>query len=119
MKYLFLQYPRCSTCIKTRKWLESAGVETESRDIVSQHPSAEELSVWIARSGLPVRKFFNVSGQRYRELGLKERIGTLSRDELVGLLASDGKLIKRPLLVAPDFVLVGFREAEWKERLSK
>ena len=119
MKYLFLQYPRCSTCIKARKWLESRGVEVESRDIVSQNPSAEELSEWIGRSGFPVRKFFNVSGAKYRELNLKDRIGSLSDEQLVGLLASDGMLVKRPLLVGPDFVSVGFREAEWADRLSR
>jgi len=119
MKYLFLQYPRCSTCVKARKWLEDRGVEIESRDIVSQRPSAAELSEWIERSGLPVRKFFNVSGARYRELNLKDRIGSLSDDELVGLLASDGMLVKRPLLVGPDSVSVGFREAEWNDLLSR
>ena len=119
MKCLFLQYPRCSTCIKARKWLESRCIEIESRDIVSQNPSAEELSEWIGRSGLPVRKFFNVSGARYRELNLKDRIGSLSDRELVGLLASDGMLVKRPLLVGPGFVSVGFREAEWNDRLSR
>ena len=107
MKYLFLHYPACGTCRKAARWLAEHGVEAESRDIVLSNPGRDELSQWIATSGLPARKFFNTSGQRYKELNLKEKVTK----------ASDGELIKRPLLVGPDFVLVGFREEQWQEKL--
>ena len=109
MKYLFLHYPACGTCRKAARWLAEHGVEAESRDIV--------LSNWIATSGLPARKFFNTSGQRYKELNLKEKVAKASDGELIALLATEGKLVKRPLLVGPDFVLVGFREEQWQEKL--
>ena len=102
MKYLFLHYPACGTCRKAARWLAEHGVEAESRDIVLSNPGRDELSQWIATSGLPARKFFNTSGQRYKELNLKEKVAKASDGELIALLATEGKLVKRPLLVGPD-----------------
>lgn len=118
MKPLFVCHSRCSTCRKALKWLEDNGVEVEVRDIVEQNPSRAELEEWIVRSGLPVAKFFNTSGLRYKALGLKEVVKTAPADELIGLLATDGMLVKRPLLVTDDGVLVGFREGVWAETLG-
>lgn len=118
MKSLFLHYPKCGTCIKAAKWLRANGIDVEARDITLQNPTAEELSAWIPASGLPIRKFFNTSGLKYRELNLKNKMETAIRDELLSLLASDGKLVKRPLLVTGDSVLVGFDEAAWRQRLG-
>ena len=106
MKYLFLHYPACGTCRKAARWLAEHGVEAESRDIVLSNPGRDELSQWIA-----------TSGQRYKELNLKEKVAKASDGELIALLATEGKLVKRPLLVGPDFVLVGFREEQWQEKL--
>lgn len=111
---LFIQYPKCSTCRKAAKWLQDNNIEVEVRHIVEANPTAEELSVWIDRSGLEVQKFFNTSGKVYKENNLKEVVKTASREELVKLLASDGMLVKRPLLVGDDFVLVGFKEEDWQ-----
>ena len=115
---LFVQYPACSTCKKAKKWLEGRGAAFESRHIVEENPSVDELRQWHAASGLPLRRFFNTSGMRYRELGLKDKIPTMSEDELFELLASDGMLVKRPILVLGDTVLVGFKEADWEQALS-
>ena len=115
--YLFIQYPKCSTCQKAKKWLEANHVEFVSRHIVEENPKATELSKWIAVSGQPVKKFFNTSGLQYKALGLKDKLPTMTEDEQLALLATDGMLVKRPLLVADDLVLVGFREKEWEERL--
>ena len=104
MKYLFLHYPKCGTCIKAAKWLRANGIDVEARDITLQNPTAQE--------------FFNTSGLKYRELNLKEKMETATREELLSVLASDGKLVKRPLLVAADFVLVGFDETAWRQRLA-
>jgi len=117
MATLFLQYPACSTCQKAKKWLTENNIEFTNRLIVEENPTAEELKAWIPRSGLPVKKFFNTSGQRYKELNLKEKVAKASDGELIALLATEGKLVKRPLLVGPDFVLVGFREEQWQEKL--
>ena len=117
MKYLFLHYPACGTCRKAARWLAEHGVEAEPRDIVLSNPGRDELSQWIATSGLPARKFFNTSGQKYRELNLKNRISTIPEKELIELLASDGKLIKRPLLVTDSQVLVGFNAELWQDVL--
>ena len=118
MKYLLLEYPKCSTCRKAKKFLDDHGISYEDRHIVERNPTAGELGKWIAASGLPVRKFFNTSGLKYRELNLKEKMETATREELLSVLASDGKLVKRPLLVAADFVLVGFDETAWRQRLA-
>ena len=117
-KGLFVCYPRCTTCQKARRWLEERGAAVEERDIKEERPTADELRVWHAKSGLPLKRFFNTSGLKYKELGLKDKLPTLSEAEQYDLLASDGMLVKRPLLVATDFVLVGFKEKEWQERFE-
>ncbi len=115
---LFIQYPKCGTCRKAAKWLKENNVEITSRHIVEENPTATELSGWIDKSGLPVQKFFNTSGQVYKENNLKEVVKTASRDELIKLLAANGMLVKRPIVVADDFVLVGFSEEEWRNKLK-
>lgn len=114
---VFICYPKCSTCQKAKKWLESQGKPFEVRDIKTEHPTAEELKLWHAKSGLPLKKFFNTSGNLYKELGLKDKLPTLSEEEQFILLASDGMLVKRPIVVDGDTVLVGFKEAAWAETL--
>lgn len=115
--YLFIQYPKCSTCQKAKKWLEANNIEFVSRHIVEEHPKAAELSKWIAASGQPVKKFFNTSGNKYKELALKEKLPAMQEAEQIELLASDGMLVKRPLLISNDVVLIGFKEAQWVEAL--
>lgn len=116
---LFLEYPRCSTCRKAKAWLDAHGVDYRDRPIVEEAPSVEELAAWHRLSGLPIRRFFNTSGTRYRELGVKARLDEgMSDRECYELLATDGMLVKRPLVVGDDFVLVGFKEPEWEERLG-
>ncbi len=110
---LFVEYPKCTTCQKARKWLEANGVTFQSRHIKEENPTAEELKAWHERSGLPLKRFFNTSGMRYKELGLKDKLPQMNGEEQITLLASDGMLVKRPILVGDDFVLVGFRESEW------
>lgn len=110
---LFIEYPKCSTCKKARNHLENAGVEFEDRDITKDNPTADELKSWISKSGYPVKRFFNTSGVKYRELGLKDRLGDMSEQEQIDLLATDGMLVKRPILIDGDRILVGFREKEW------
>ncbi len=116
---LFLCYPRCSTCHKAAQWLEARGISCDFRDIKLQNPSEEELRDWYTKSGLPLRRFFNTSGLLYKEMGLKERLPAMTEDEMFRLLASDGMLVKRPLLVTEDRVLVGFRESEWDAALAR
>lgn len=115
---LFLCYPKCSTCQKAKQFLDAAGISYTLRDIKTDRPTCEELSSWYRQSGLPLRRFFNTSGLVYKSLGLKEKLPTLSEEEQLKLLASDGMLVKRPLLIGEDFVLVGFREAEWVKQLG-
>ena len=114
---LFLCYPKCTTCQKAKAWLEEKGVSFTLRDIKTENPTGEELQTWWQRSGLPLRKFFNTSGLQYKALGLKDKLPTMTEAEQIALLATDGMLVKRPLLVGEDFVLVGFRPAEWEEKL--
>ena len=114
---LFVEYPKCSTCKRARKWLEDRGLEFDGRDIKADNPTADELRAWHEASGLPLRRFFNTSGMLYRDLGLKDKLPAMSDDEMYALLATDGMLVKRPLLVDCDTVLVGFRESEWEARL--
>lgn len=114
---LFLCYPKCTTCRKAKAWLEEHGVSFTLRDIKTENPTQEELRTWWQRSGLPLRKFFNTSGLQYKALGLKDKLPTMTEAEQIALLSSDGMLVKRPLLVGEDFVLVGFRPAEWEEKL--
>lgn len=118
MKPLFIQYPKCGTCRKAAKWLEENKVEVISRHIVEDNPTREELSEWIDKSSLPINRFFNTSGKIYKEQNLKEKVKTASRNELLEVLASNGMVVKRPIVVSDDFVLVGFNETEWKEKLG-
>lgn len=115
---IFLCYPKCTTCQKSKKWLEENHIAYDLRDIQQENPTYEELAEWQRRSGLPLKKFFNTSGLLYRSLALKEKLPGMREDEMLRLLAADGMLVKRPLLIGEDFVLVGFREAEWAERLN-
>lgn len=115
---LALCYPKCTTCKKALAWLEAKGIQTEVRDIKLQRPTEEELRQWHQLSGLPLKRFFNTSGLQYKALELKDKLPGMSEDEQFALLASDGMLVKRPILVGDGFVLVGFREAEWAERLG-
>ena len=115
---LFVCYPKCSTCGKARAWLENNGFDFTERDIKAENPTAEELREWHAKSGLPWKRFFNTSGQLYRGMGLSGKVDAMGEDEIVSLLASDGMLVKRPILVTGSTVLVGFREKEWSEALK-
>lgn len=118
MTVLFIEYPKCSTCKKAKKWLEEHGVEYVDRHIVEENPTAAELAAWHKTSGLPVRRFFNTSGMKYRELGIKAKLDAgMSDEECFDLLATDGMLVKRPLVVGEGFVLVGFKEPEWEAAL--
>ena len=112
---LFVNYPKCGTCQKARKFLEETGIVFEDRNIKEQNPTAEELKVWIEKSGLPIKKFFNTSGMLYRQMELKDKLPNMSEQEMIELLATDGMLVKRPILVADDRVLVGFKQAEWEK----
>ena len=114
---LFVCYPKCSTCQKAKAWLQERGVAFDERDIKQNNPTEQELRAWHEKSGLPLKRFFNTSGLQYKALGLKDKLPTMTEDEQLALLATDGMLVKRPLLVADDYVLVGFREKEWEERL--
>lgn len=114
---LFLCYPKCSTCQKARKWLEGQGKDFTVRDIKADNPTESELRQWHEKSGLPLKKFFNTNGNLYKELHLKDRLPGMSEDEQFALLASDGMLVKRPIAVDGDTVLVGFKEADWAEKL--
>ncbi|EFB76747.1 arsenate reductase family protein [Subdoligranulum variabile] len=116
---LFLQYPTCSTCQKARKWLDEHDVSYEARHIKEENPTKEELRSWYTRSGLPLKRFFNTSGLAYKSMGLKDKLSGMSEEEQLALLATDGMLVKRPLLVTDDFVLVGFKPAEWEQALRK
>ncbi len=113
----FICYPKCTTCQKAQRWLDDQRIGYEYRDIKLENPTAEELAAWQKKSGLPMRKFFNTSGLLYKSLDLKNKLSLMSEDEMLKLLASDGMLVKRPLLVTDGFVLVGFKEAEWSEKL--
>ena len=114
---LVLVYRKCSTCIKALKWLDANGVEYVERAIVEENPTYEELKEWYAKSGLPLKKFFNTSGLVYKDLQLKDKLPNMTEDEQLQLLATNGKLVKRPLVVGKDFVLTGFKEAEWNEKM--
>ncbi len=117
MKPLFLCYPKCSTCKRAIKWLEDNGIEYTFRDITTQNPTASELRQWIEMSALPVRRFFNTSGIKYRELALKQRVDNDPLEELIELLSTDGMLVKRPLLITETTALTGFREGEYSKLL--
>ena len=115
---LFVCYPKCSTCQKAKAWLDAHGVSVTVRDIKTDRPTAEELRAWHARSGLPLKRFFNTSGLLYKSLGLKDKLASMSEQEQYDLLATDGMLVKRPMLIEDDFVLVGFRQPEWEAKLK-
>ena len=118
MSILFLEYPPCSTCKKAKNWLDSHQISYTDRHIKEQNPTKEELSLWYEQSGLPLKKFFNTSGLLYKSMGLKDKLADMTVDEQLNLLASDGMLVKRPIIVADTFILVGFKEAEWEEKLG-
>lgn len=116
---LFVHYPKCSTCRKAKNWLDEHNIEYESRHIVEDNPQADELKAWHEKSGLPLKRFFNTSGMKYRELKLKDKLPDMDNQEKYDLLATDGMLVKRPIVVGDDFVLVGFKVKEWEEALLK
>jgi arsenate reductase len=118
MEILFLQYPKCSTCQKAGKWLKDNKVTVVSRDISTDNPDKAELAAWIKRSGLPISKFFNTSGKIYKDNNLKDKVKSASESELTDILASNGMVVKRPLIVTKDFILVGFNEDEWAQKLK-
>ena len=114
----FICYPRCTTCQKAKNWLDEKKIPYDFRDIKTDAPSYEELSAWYEKSGLPLKKFFNTSGLLYKSMELKSKLPDMTEDEMLQLLASDGMLVKRPLLIGDDYVLVGFKEAEWTEKVK-
>ena len=114
---LFLQYPPCSTCQKAKKWLDDHGLTYEDRHIKQNNPTYDELNDWYNRSGLPLKRFFNTSGLQYKALGLKDKLPTMTEEEQLRLLATDGMLVKRPIVVAGNIILTGFKEAEWEKLL--
>ena len=116
---LMLCYPKCTTCKKAVEWIEAHGIKTDMRDIKAENPTADELRLWHKLSGAPLKKFFNTSGMRYRELGLGAKLAAMSDEEQIELLASDGMLVKRPLLIKDKTVLIGFKEKEWETALLK
>ena len=115
---LFIEYPKCSTCQKAKKWLNENGFEYESRHIKEGNPTYVELKQWYNQSGLPLKKFFNTSGMLYKSMQLKDKLPTMSEDEQLQLLATDGMLVKRPLIISETAILTGFREKEWAEKLK-
>ena len=116
----FVEYPKCSTCRKAKKWLDDHGIAYVDRHSVEDNPTADELAAWQAASGLPVRRFFNTSGKLYRELGVKAKLDAgMSDEEAFALLSTEGMLVKRPIVVGEDFVLVGFKEEQWREALKQ
>ncbi len=115
----FVCYPKCTTCQKAKKWLDDNNIEYEIRDIKLDNPSYEELSVWYGKSGLPLKRFFNTSGLLYKSMELKDKLPAMADEEMLSLLATDGMLVKRPIAVSDDFVLVGFKESEWQSKLGK
>ncbi len=116
---LFLEYPKCSTCQKARKWLDSHEVSYTDRHIVEENPTFEELKEWYGRSGLPLKRFFNTSGMLYKEMKLKDKLPDMSEEEQLQLLSTNGMLVKRPLLIDDNLVLTGFKEAEWEDSLTR
>ena len=115
MSILYLEYPKCSTCQKAKKWLETNNINFEQRDIVKQNPTKEELKLWHEKSGMPLKRFFNTSGLVYKELHLKDKLKDMTEEEQYALLATNGMLIKRPIIVAENIILTGFKEAEWEK----
>ncbi|MCO8194607.1 MULTISPECIES: arsenate reductase family protein [Anaerofustis] len=118
MKYLFLEYPKCSTCKKAKKWLIENDIDFTSRHIIENNPTKEELTEWIKESNLPIKRFFNTSGMKYRELNLKDKLKEMNEDEMISLLSTDGMLVKRPIIIGKDKILTGFKEKEWEEYIK-
>lgn len=114
---LFIEYPKCTTCKKAKKWLDTNNITYTDRHIKEENPTVDELKEWYTKSGLPLKRFFNTSGNLYKEMGLKDKLSNMSEEEQLELLASDGMLVKRPIIVAEDVVLTGFKEAEWEEKI--
>ncbi len=114
---LFIEYPKCTTCKKAKNWLDDHGIEYTDRHIKEDNPTIEELQNWHEKSSVPLKKFFNTSGMLYRSMELKDKLPSMSQDEMLGLLSSDGMLVKRPLIIDDDTVLIGFKEKEWEEKL--
>ena len=119
MKNLFIEYPKCSTCQKAKKWLENNNISFEDRHIIEKNPTEEELTKWIQLSGKEIKRWFNTSGLKYKSLNLKDKLPNMSDKEKIKLLASDGMLVKRPILVTDKGILIGFKEAEWKDLLLR
>ena len=115
---LFLEYPPCTTCKKAKKWLDGHYIPYTDRHIKEENPTLEELTQWYSQSGLPLKKFFNTSGQQYRSLELKDKLPSMTEEEQLKLLATDGMLVKRPMVIADNAILTGFREKEWEEKLK-
>ena len=115
---LFIEYPPCSTCQKAKKWLDENGFQYQDRHIKEQNPTLEELKEWYEKSGLPLKRFFNTSGLLYKSMNLKDKLPSMSEEEQLALLASDGMLVKRPIIVCDNLILTGFREKEWEEKLK-
>lgn len=116
---IFIEYPKCTTCKKAKKWLDDRGVEYTDRHIVEDNPTFDELKTWYKKSGLPLKRFFNTSGLLYKSMELKDRLATMSEDEQLTLLASNGMLVKRPLLITDNAVIPGFREKEWEQTINE
>lgn len=114
----FICYPKCTTCVKAKKWLDDNKIQYEFRDIKQDAPTLDELTEWYNRSGLPLKKFFNTSGMLYKSLDLKNKLPEMTEDEMLTLLAQDGMLVKRPLLIGDDYVLVGFKAPQWEEKIK-
>ena len=117
-KILFIQYPKCTTCQKAKKWLDDNGIEYDDRHIKENNPTYEELKDWYEKSNLPLKRFFNTSGLLYKSMGLKDKLPTMSEDEQLKLLATDGMLVKRPIIVSDNVIMTGFKEKEWEENLK-
>lgn len=115
MSILYLEYPKCSTCKKAKNWLEKNHIVFQQRDIVQQNPTKEELQAWHKKSGMPLKKFFNTSGLVYKELGLKDKLKDMTEQQQYEILATNGMLVKRPIIVTDDTILIGFKEAEWEK----
>lgn len=118
MKNLFIEYPKCSTCQKAKRWLENHNIEFADRHIIENNPSENELKEWIPKSGKELKKWFNTSGMKYKELNLKEKLTNMSEEEKIKMLASDGMLVKRPILITENNILIGFKEEEWEKVLK-
>ena len=116
---IFIEYPKCTTCKKAKKWLDDRGIEYTDRHIVEDNPTFDELKLWYEKSGLPLKRFFNTSGLLYKSMELKDKLATMSEDEQLTLLASNGMLVKRPLLITDNAVIPGFREKEWEQAINE